>query len=299
MANLQQAYDAFLLDCRTRGLRPASLNTYRRQLDAFLVFAGAADVASFDQVDANLLRNYIAHMQDRGLRPESIRSYGRVLRIWLNFCAAEGMTGGDAPMRRVRMPRRDKPRPDAFSKDQVLDLLAAAGSTRDRAIVLCLLDSGCRVGEFTAWRVGDVDMTTGMVRIASETAKSRMERVVFLGQHARAALQEYLAEFEPMAAGAPLWRTVQGGPLTVGGMQHAIQRIGKRAGIAPAGPHKYRRTFAVHALRSGMDVYAVADLMGHSTIDLLKHYIRANDAALAAAHATHGPVDRWLELHFP
>lgn len=296
MLSLPQAYDAFLLDCRTRGLRPASLDTYRRQLDAFLAFAGAAGVTTFDQVDVNLLRNYIAHMQDRGLRPESIRSYGRVLRIWLNFCAAEGMTAAETPMRRVRMPRRDKPRPDAFTKDQVRDLLAAAGSARDKAIVLCLLDSGCRVGEFAAWRVGDVDMTTGAVRIASETAKSRMERSVFLGERARAALRAYLAEIEPIAAGTRLWRTAQGDPLSVGGMQRAIRRIGTRAGISPAGPHKYRRTFAVHALRSGMNIYAVADLMGHSTIDLLKHYITADDDALAAAHATYGPVDHWLEL---
>jgi hypothetical protein len=37
-------------------------------------------------------------------------------------------------------------------------------------------------------------------------------------------------------------------------------------------------------LRDGMDVYTVADIAGHSTIDLLKFYITgADDKTLAAA----------------
>ena len=288
--SIKDAQAAYLLDCKARNLRPASLNTYRRQLGAFTTFADDAGIAELDQVTPNVLRAYIAHLADRGLRPTSIRSHGRVLRIFLNFCTAEGMTT-ESPARRLRMPRQDRPRPDCFTAEEIRNILGAATCNRDRAIVLCLLDTGCRIAEFTAWSLGDI--TGPAVTVRHDTSKSRMTRTVYLGRHARAALDAYLAEVRP-ADRVWLSRTT-GQPMTVDGMKAAVQNLGARARVQPAGPHKYRRTFAVYALQSGMDLFTLKDLMGHSTIDLLKHYVTADDAALAAAHAKHGPVDHLLK----
>jgi site-specific recombinase XerD len=294
MTMLRSAFETFILDCRARGLRPATLLVYRRQIETFTQFCETLEIAELDQVDTHAIRAYITHLQARDMKPASIRTAGHVLRAWLNFCIAEGLTIAETPMRRVRMPKMGKPHPDIFTKDEVLALLAAAATPRDKAIILCLLDTGCRVGEFAALRVGDVNLTDGAVRIRHETTKTRTERTVYLGQHARLALADYLAGLTLTPQDA-IWRTAQGGELTRQGLRTALKRIGERAKVYPAGAHKYRRTALTFMLRDGMDVYAVADIAGHSTIDLLKHYISRNDAALAAAHARHGMVDHLLK----
>ena len=56
-----------------------------------------------------------------------------------------------------------------------------------------------------------------------------------------------------------------------------------------------RRTFATWTLHDGMDIYTVAGLMGHSTIDLLKHYVSLSDEDLQRAHEAHSPVDHILK----
>jgi site-specific recombinase XerD len=225
---IAEAINTYLDDCQARNLRPASLITYRRHLGDFLRFTQDAGLTRVEQLDTPILRRYFAGLQARGMAPASIRSHGRVLRIFLNFCVADGIVS-ETPMQRgrVRMPRQDKPAPDTFTAAEVQQLIKAVRTRRDRAIVLCLLDTGCRVGEFTAWRVDDIDLDAGKVTIRRETAKSRSQRSVFIGQHARTALAEYIEEARPVDR---LWLKADRRPLLVKGMTQALVRIAK---IAP------------------------------------------------------------------
>ena len=55
--------------------------------------------------------------------------------------------------------------------------------------------------------------------------------------------------------------------------------------------HDFRRAFALAMLREGVDVYTLAMLRGHSTIDVLKYYLKQTTEDMAIAHSQHGPVD--------
>ena len=44
-----------------------------------------------------------------------------------------------SPMQRVRLPKADVRKPDAFSVAKIKRILEAADSERDKALVLCLL----------------------------------------------------------------------------------------------------------------------------------------------------------------
>lgn len=295
---LRSTIDTFVLDAQTRGLRPQSILTYRRQLGFFARFAeDDLGVTHIDQVTTAVLRGYIVSLQTRRLRPASIRTAGRVLRAWLNFCKAEGLLDDADPMLRVRLPKQPRPDPDCFTLDEVRRIVAATATTRtperDLAIVLALLDTGCRVNEFTLLTRGDVDLRTGAIVIRGENAKTHAKRTVYIGERARAALADYLATRPPLAADALLWHGAQR-PLTTDGMKRLIQRLGQRAGVHPCGAHRIRRTFATWMLRAGVNAKDAAALLGHSIDELLKSYVHSNDEALAAAHAQHGPVDHML-----
>lgn len=291
-ATIREAAASYILDCRARNLRAASLDTYRRHLQSFADFTDNQSITDVTGVTVAVLRGYLVALQVRGLRPSSVRSHGRVLRAFLNFCLADGLIT-ESPMRRVRMPRVDKSSPDVFTVDEVKALVRSARSIRDRAAVLCLLDTGCRLTEFSSWVAGDIDLAAGSVVMPSGVTKNRTERKVFLGRHALAALTSYMQTL-PHGTHGRIWRTMKGEEMTVHGMKRLFARIGERAGIAKASPHRYRRTYITFELRSGADIYTVARAVGHSGIDLLKSYIAIDDDALAGNHAKHGPVDHML-----
>ena len=79
-----------------------------------------------------------------------------------------------------------------FTPAEVRRLLTAANCARDRAIILRLLDTGCRASEFVQWNVVDVNIMTGTVRV--EQTKNRVERTVCLGAKARQSMLKHLAQ---------------------------------------------------------------------------------------------------------
>lgn len=64
-----------------------------------------------------------------------------------------------------------------------------------------------------------------------------------------------------------------------------IRRIGKRAGVENVHPHRFRRTGATMALRTGMPITTVSKLLGHSSIETTQIYLDIPDAELEQAHA--------------
>lgn len=57
-------------------------------------------------------------------------------------------------------------------------------------------------------------------------------------------------------------------------LYQAIRGIGEKAGIAKTlHPHMLRHTFAVNALRNGVDIYLLMTLMGHTRITMTARYL--------------------------
>lgn len=57
----------------------------------------------------------------------------------------------------MKPPRLNETILPAFSPQEVARLIHACTTQRDRALVLCLLDTGCRASELLAWNVAGAD----------------------------------------------------------------------------------------------------------------------------------------------
>ena len=76
-------------------------------------------------------------------------------------------------------------------------------------------------------------------------------------------LREYLSQRE---GGDALFAAVRApwSPLTPGGIEKALARIGQRAGLERrVHPHILRHTFATQALQGGMPLPVIQQLLGH------------------------------------
>ena len=123
----------------------------------------------------------------------------------------------------------------------------------------------------------------------------RKDRTVYLGAKSRRALLNYYADAGWPDAQTPVWRNERtGARLTDSGLRQLLQHAGTAAGVVHCTPHTFRRTFALECLRGGMNVHALARLMGHADIQVLRQYLALVEADLKAAHEAAGPVDRLL-----
>ena len=203
---------------------------------------------------------------------------------------------------KVRMPRLEKRVLPPFTAEDIQALLAQCNrkttkGIRDYGLILMLVDTGLRASELLSLRVGDVDMRSGVIVVMG---KGRKQRTVRAGNRARSAIMRMIASRGEIRPGEPLWvaynlKRQEKGELTLYGLATVLKRLGRKAGVLPCGPHRFRRTFALWCLRDGMDLHSLRMLMGHSSLPMLQRYLALASEDIERAHAAHSPVDRLLE----
>lgn len=120
----------------------------------------------------------------------------------------------------------------------------------------------------------------------------RVGRTVYLGKVARKAIWRYLTGREdgddPLS---PLFISHADRPFNIDSLRILINRLGDRAGIQKAYPHKFHHTFAITYLRSGGDVFTLQSQLGHGSLDMVRHYAQIAEVEVEQAHRKASPVD--------
>jgi site-specific recombinase XerD len=83
------------------------------------------------------------------------------------------------------------------------------------------------------------------------------------------------------------------GPLTRSGLLQLVRSLGERAGVPDVHPHRFRHTFAVNFLINGGDPYALQDLLGHESMEMVRRYVHLAATNLVTAHQKASPVANW------
>ncbi len=250
------------------------------------------------------LVGYRSHLQRRKkpAATSTINTHVSALRSFGKWLHEAGHAEANPAARLKLVGRAPLPAPKALTDPQVNALLRAAAHTRhpqrDTAIVQLLLQTGIRVGEATALRLGDIQFSEKRGKLLVRAGKGNKERSVPLNGSARQALADYLAPLLDVpptlkaVAGAwpqprdeesqlPLWRSQKGqggGQLSesaIGRMIDGIVETCAARGLVPqdTSAHTLRHTFASHYLDAHPgDLVGLAGLLGHSSLDTTRIY---------------------------
>ena len=293
--DLLESVKSFLLTKQAAGVTPNTVRIYRSGLAHFRAWAEAQGITSPRHVTPDLIRRYLLHLAERR-NPGGQHMAYRVLKTFFRWYAQEyEPEGWRDPMRRVQPPKLPQDPLPPLSLANLQKMLATCAGRnfvdcRDRAVLLCLLDTGCRASEFIALDLADVDLATGAVHV--RRGKGGKSRVTFVGAQARKALLAYL-RYRGNADG-PLWVASDGHRLRFSGLRQIVRRRATKAGVPVPGLHAFRRAFAIGCLRGGVDLESLRRLLGHADFAVIRRYLAQTEDDLRAAHAKGGPVDRLL-----
>lgn len=257
---------AFLIDRRVQNVRPGTMYFYRYKLLLLLTYCNAQQVTTIDQVDANFLRSFFLWLAESH-NPGGCKAVYRAVNTLLNWYADE--TGIQNPMRKIRPPKVDDTPLEPVGMETIKALLAVAG-TRDKAILLFLLDTGVRAAELLSIRMADVNLLTGEVLI--RRGKGGKPRTVYIGRRTRRSIRDNRHN-----TSIYLFASRYGEQLTYWGLRDMMARLARKAGINTPTLHSFRRTYALNSLRSGCNVFVLQRLMGHADIQILRRYLALTD----------------------
>lgn len=270
-----------------KNVSPHTLAAYRSDLRQFCDFveqelgkeAGPGDVGHI------LIRRFLATL----MKGHSRSSIGRKLAA-IRSCYRYLVRHGDLlqnPAELVSTPKREKKVPYHLTIDEVTTLVEAPSgadnlSLRDKAILELLYSSGLRVSELTGLNVSNIDLHSGLVKVLGKGGK---ERIVPLGSHAVKAIAAYQEALPPEGQGRAAFLNARGSRLTRRSVARIVDRhILRLATMKKVSPHTLRHTFATHLLESGVDLRAIQELLGHSSLSTTQKY-------------THVNIDRLMEVY--
>lgn len=288
-----------------------------RTLYVSALVAWAAAGGRPGHVDRTLVARWLGDLRRRGISQSTRNLHVCALRAFYGMQAALGA----APAESVgSLPRTRRPAERVvqhLTAAQVGDVLAALPldtwiGARDFALIHTLWGTGLRASEVAALRVSDL-LPDGHVYVAP--GKNRQDRYVPLTPELSGVLDGWMRVRQQARPGntQALWVRRNGAPLAGG---PAIWRIVSRRiwqGIGIAGgthrvmrgakpwqghyPHELRASFATGLLERGMPITAIAQLLGHASLEATARYLAVDLALLRRAISAHPRGARSADDH--
>jgi integrase/recombinase XerD len=276
-----------------RGLSRNTLAAYRRDLEDAEDYL-LSQSRSLSGADALDWRSYL---QDLTLRNRSTRTLARRLaciRSFVSWLESQGLSPGKAT-EGLEAPKPERPLPHVLGRDAVARLLAACDPDdrlylRDVAILELLYAAGLRASELCELKLQNLNLDVGYVRVFG---KGQKERIVPIGEVARAALGRYLQELRPQlerGAEEGVFLSWRGRPLERVGLWNLVKKHALACGLwHQVHPHVLRHCFASHLLGGGADLRIVQELLGHADIATTQIYTHVDTSRLKSIHQRFHP----------
>jgi site-specific recombinase XerD len=245
-----------------------TLKSYMNILDQFIRWLSVP----LSEVTRKEIGLYVDHLLGKRRTSKTITCHLQTIRLFYDYLINdEGRTISN-PITRISL-RLPKPLPRHLKDDQVRSLFAGIRDLRDRAMFMLMLRCGLRVQEVAQLTVDAVEY--GRRQIFVSHGKGAKDRMVYMSEDARSALQAYLARRSSKARALFLVQKgpLKGSPLSVRGIQKRIEYYARRNHLSVS-CHRLRHTMATQLLNADADLATIQDLLGHSQVTTTQRYCR-------------------------
>lgn len=274
--------EAFLVARQSEGCTRATLSWHRSCLNKFCEWIeNEVERQTIDCLNPLTIRQYIVWLQNSDLSQTSVATYVRSLRAFLTWLYDEELIERNIALK-VKEPRTPQIEKQPFTQSELRGLLQAATTTRDKAIVAVLIDTGIRASELCTLRRESVILNQRLLLVQG---KGQKQRVVPISPKTAALLSMHMLKED----GDFVFMGLKG-RFTPNGLLQLCYRLGEKAGVKNVHPHRFRHTFAISFLRNGGDSLMLQRILGHAILHMTNHYLHTQREDLQRSHAAASPL---------
>ena len=283
-----ETFEDFILSRKAKGLSDKTLTTYKQHFKAARRHINV-DVPIEDLSKADL-ESMVSSMRAAELAPNTISSYVRTIKTFLSWCNDEEITS--LTMQNYKSEETIK---ETYSDKELERLLkkpnmrkCAFAEYRTWVIINLLVNNGTRAATVRNIKNKDVDLENLVIYLRH--TKSKKSQVIPLCTQLCGILKEYLR----IRGGGDddfLFPTENGEQLKEHGLRSSVARYNNRRGIQKTSIHAFRHTFArKYLVDCGGNAFMLQRLLGHSTLDMTKHYCAIFDADITKNYDKFSPL---------
>ena len=289
----ESATKTFLRNCKLRNLSSSTITYYVDVLKMLTRLMNGIGVQRPLDVTHEHIHEAIIIKRNEGVKDATIDKYMRGWRAFFNFMETEGFLPTN-PFDKVAIMKSEKRIIETFSKPQIKALLESQKKTtftgyRNYVLMLLLLETGVRVSEAAAIKVTDINWKERLIKVYG---KGRKERYVPFQKTLERHLNEYVS-IRGFLEHDFLFVNIDNTPLKVRTMQEVIAQAGKDAKVTGVrvSPHTFRHTMAKMYVMNGGDPLSLQLILGHTSLEMCRNYVRLFSSDVAIKHARHSPLE--------
>lgn len=264
-----------LLDKRNS---PNTIDAYLRDVSKLINYFNGIN-KSF--ISANLydLEQFVSFLSELGLESSTLARIISGIRAFYKFLQEEEIIE-DNPAEQLDTPKITRKLPEILSIEEIEQILSVIDLSkfeghRNKAIIEVLYGCGLRVSELINLKMMDYFADESILRIIGKGDK---ERYVPIGSKAKNALYYYIEYSRPHYPMVTQYQQYiflnrRGKKLTREMIFIIVKDYTAKAGIQKnVHPHTFRHSFATHLVENGADLFAVQEMLGHSSITTTEIY---------------------------
>lgn len=284
-----------------RGLRPSTLENYRRYVEQDIAPSGLGAMKLRD-IRRRHINAFIDQLLEAGRGAVTVRRIIAVVQGALRAAAADELIE-DNPATLLRLPRVEAKRFQPWEPEQVGAFLDTAAEHRLGALFEVATFTGLRRAELVALLWADVDLVRRELVVRESKTDAGVRRVALDDRAVGALVAWQIAQAGEEAAAGPLWvgdgrvfTMEDGRPLKLQYVTRLFEKLREQAGLPRMTFHGLRHQQASLQLAAGTDIAVVSKRLGHSSVsvtsDIYSHLLRSTDHQAAANAASLVPSRR-------
>lgn len=250
-----------------KGLSQNTIDAYRRDLSDF-----AQNLEDIHMINRMNINAYVRTLRERKLAPTSVIRKVASLRGFFKWATSSGILEKN-PAATLEQPKTPQRLPKVVSVKEIDEMLHNNLTPLELVMMELLYSCGLRVSELVNLKLNDIDLSSKYIRCFGKGSK---ERIIPIGEQAKAMLQEYFPTRDLLVKKYNL--TTKN--LLIKDNGHFVTRQDVYNFIHAQGklihknisPHTLRHSFATHLLENGADLRVVQELLGHSDVSTTQLY---------------------------
>lgn len=303
---IDEAIQQFLIDQELKGNTPKTVIYYSHNLRYFREYIKEKE--TIDEIGMLDLNGYLLMLKkkqklenhpfkpkvEKPISTTTIQTYVRAVRSFLGWLYKEGYITENL-QEKYKLPKAIKKTVEILS-DEEIDTLMNSFNTkselglRNACLAALMLDCGLRRNEALYLDFDNVHITQGIIKVIG---KGQKERIVPIGLYTRKLLLKYINGYRPMPD-YDTKRLLIGKdlkPMTENSVKQLFFRLRKKCNIDRLHPHMLRHTFATKYLMNGGDIFTLQQILGHTSLEMVRKYSHIASAYMIKSHKKFSPLD--------
>jgi site-specific recombinase XerD len=306
----------YVLSNEADGKSPRTIAWYKDMLAQFSAYLKTKQYPSYlSAFSIDKVRGYILYLhhkprfkghpytpaQSEPLSPKTVQGHVRALKAFSSWLYSESYTAENR-LKNLKLPKAPVVVREPLTPEEIKNIIASINKksptgARNHTLFVTLLDTGIRASEAAGITLSKLNLTDGYIKVMGKGAK---ERVVPIGKYIQLTLWTYIDKVRPTPIDpecTSLFLSRSGKPITVNTIKLFFSRLAKTSGVTRLHAHLCRHTFAINYLLNGGDIFSLKEILGHTTLDMVNHYLHFTSSQITAQHHKYSPIDKLHEAN--